>query len=119
MQELVNAQLIQAMARELAMQSQLVQKDASVWLLQVERESLNTPSNQERLQLALQSLGHAVQIEVQIGPVQDTPAKRISALKLQQQQAAEAAVMNDPEIQKLIQDYDAKIVPGSIKPLAH
>jgi len=118
-QELVNAQLIQAMARELAMQSQLVQKDASVWLLQVERESLNTPSNQERLQLALQSLGHAVQIEVQIGPVQDTPAKRISALKLQQQQAAEAAVMNDPEIQKLIQDYDAKIVPGSIKPLAH
>ena len=118
-QDLVKAQLIQAMARELAMQSQLVQKDPSRWLLQVERESLNTPSNQERLQLALQSLGHAVEIEVQIGPVHDTPAKRISAHKIEQQQAAEAAVMNDPAIQKLIQDYDAKIVPGSIKPLAH
>ena len=115
---MVKAQLIQAMTRELAMQSQLVRKDAGNWLLQVERESLNTPNNQERLQLALQSLGHAVTLSVQLGPVQDTPAKRITAHKLERQQAAEAAIMNDPEIQKLIQDYDAKIVPGSIKPLA-
>jgi DNA polymerase-3 subunit gamma/tau len=118
-QELVKAQLIQAMTRELAMQSQWVRKDAGTWLLQVERESLNTPNNQERLQLALQSLGHAVTLSVQLGPVQDTPAKRITAHKLERQQAAEAAIMNDPEIQKLIQDYDAKIVPGSIKPLPH
>ena len=118
-QKLVKAQLIQALTRELAMQSQLVRQDAGNWLLQVERESLNTPNNLERLQLALQSLGHAVTLSVQRGPVQDTPAKRITDDQQARQQAAEAAILNDPEIQKLIEDFDAKIIPGSIKPLSH
>ena len=118
-QQLVKAQLIQAMTRELAMQSQLVQQDATAWVLQVERESLNSPSNRERLQLALQALGHAVSISVQIGPVQDTPAKRITTQQHERQQAAEAEIMNDPLVQQLIRDFDATIVPGSIKPLAH
>ena len=118
-QQLVKAQLIQAMTRELAMQSQLVQQDATAWVLQVERESLNSPSNRERLQLALQALGHAVSISVQLGPVQDTPAKRITTQQHERQQAAEAEIMNDPLVQQLIRDFDATIVPGSIKPLAH
>ena len=118
-QQLVKAQLIQAMTRELAMQSQLVQQDATAWVLQVERESLNSPSNRERLQLALQALGHPVSISVQLGPVQDTPAKRITTQQNERQQAAEAEIMNDPLVQQLIRDFDATIVPGSIKPLAH
>ena len=118
-QQLVKAQLIQAMTRELAMQSQLMQQDATAWVLQVERESLNSPSNRERLQLALQALGHAVSISVQLGPVQDTPAKRITTQQHERQQAAEAEIMNDPLVQQLIRDFDATIVPGSIKPLAH
>jgi DNA polymerase-3 subunit gamma/tau len=118
-QALVKAQLIQAMTRELAMQSQLVQQDTTAWVLQVERESLNSPSNRERLQLALQALGHAVSISVQIGPVQDTPAKRITTQQNERQLAAEAEIMNDPVVQQLIREFDATIVPGSIKPLAH
>ena len=118
-QQLVKAQLIQAMTRELAMQSQLMQQDATAWVLQVERESLNSPSNRERLQLALQALGHPVSISVQLGPVQDTPAKRITTQQNERQQAAEAEIMNDPLVQQLIRDFDATIVPGSIKPLAH
>ena len=118
-QQLVKAQLIQAMTRELAMQSQLMQQDATAWVLQVERESLNSPSNRERLQLALQALGHPVSISVQLGPVQDTPAKRITTQQQERQQAAEAEIMNDPLVQQLIRDFDATIVPGSIKPLAH
>jgi DNA polymerase-3 subunit gamma/tau len=118
-QQLVKAQLIQAMTRELAMQSQLLQKDATTWVLQVERESLNSPSNRERLQLALQALGHAVSITVQLGPVTDTPAKRITTQQNERQQAAEDEIMNDPLVQQLIREFDATIVPGSIKPLAH
>ena len=118
-QQLVKAQLIQAMTRELAMQSQLLQKDATTWVLQVERESLNSPSNRERLQLALQALGHAVSIKVQLGPVTDTPAKRITTQQNERQQAAEDEIMNDPLVQQLIREFDATIVPGSIKPLAH
>jgi DNA polymerase-3 subunit gamma/tau len=118
-QQLVKSQLIQAMTRELAMQSQLLQKDATTWVLQVERESLNSPSNRERLQLALQALGHAVSITVQLGPVTDTPAKRITTQQNERQQAAEDEIMNDPLVQQLIREFDATIVPGSIKPLAH
>lgn len=118
-QQLVKAQLIQAMTRELAMQSQLIAKEATGWVLQVERASLNSPSNRERLQLALQALGHAVTISVQLGPVQDTPAKRITTQQNERQQAAEAEIMNDPLVQQLMREFDATIVPGSIKPLAH
>lgn len=118
-QALVKAQLIQAMTRELAMQSQLLSQDASTWVLQCERESLNTANNRERLQLALQALGHAVQIQVQNGPVHDTPAKRITTRNDERQAAAEADILNDPYVQHLIKEFDAKIVPGSIKPLAH
>jgi len=118
-QQLVKAQLIQAMTRELAMQSQLMQQDATTWVLQVERESLISSSNRERLQLALHALGHAVNISVQNGPVQDTPAKRITTQQNERQLAAEEEIMNDPLVQQLIRDFDATIVPGSIKPLAH
>ncbi len=116
-QELVKAQLIQAMTRELAMQTQLISQDASTWVFQCERESLNSANNRERLQLALQALGHAVQISVQNGPVHDTPAKRITTRNDERQAAAEAVIMNDPYVQHLLQDFDGKIVPGSIKPL--
>ena len=118
-QELVKAQLIQAMTRELAMQTQLISQDASTWVFQCERESLNNANNRERLQLALQALGHAVQISVQSGPVQDTPAKRITTRNEQRQAAAEAEIMNDPYVQQLIKEFDGTIVPGSIKPIAH
>ena len=118
-QELVKAQLVQAMTRELAMQTQLLSQDDRTWVLQCERDSLNNANNRERLQLALQALGHAVQISVQTGAVHDTPAKRITARNEERQAAAEAEIMNDPDVQFLIKEFDAKIVPGSIKPLAH
>jgi DNA polymerase-3 subunit gamma/tau len=118
-QNLVKAQLIQAMTKELAMQTQLISQDASTWVLQCERDSLNNPNNCERLQLALQALGHAVQISVQSGAVQDTPAKRITTRNQERQAAAEAEIMNDPYVQHLIKEFDATIVPGSIKPLSH
>ena len=118
-QDLVKAQLIQAMTRELAMQTELVRQEGSHWVLQCERESLNTANNRERLQLALQALGHAVQISVQSGAVHDTPAKRITTRNDERQAAAQAQIMNDPYVQYLLKEFDGKIVPGSIKPLAH
>jgi len=31
--------------------------------------------------------------------------------------AAEAVILNDPYVQQLMQNFGAKIVPGSIKPI--
>jgi DNA polymerase-3 subunit gamma/tau len=118
-QEMVKAQLIQAMTRELAMQSQLMAQADGVWHLQIESESLNSASNRERLQLALQSLGHAVNLQVMQGPVQDSPARRITALQQQRMAQAEADILNHPSVQRLMNEYDAKIIPGTLRLLDH
>jgi DNA polymerase-3 subunit gamma/tau len=118
-QDLVKAQLIQAMTRELAMQSQLMAQVDGVWHLQVESESLNSASNRERLQLALQSLGHAVTLQVAQGSVQDSPARRITTLQQQRMAQAEADILNHPSVQRLIKEYDAKIIPGTLRLLDH
>jgi len=118
-QEMVKAQLIQAMTRELAMQSQLTAQADGVWHLQIESESLNSASNRERLQLALQSLGHVVNLQVMQGPVEDSPARRITALQQQRMAQAEADILNHPSVQRLMNEYDAKIIPGTLRLLDH
>jgi DNA polymerase-3 subunit gamma/tau len=118
-QDLVKAQLIQAMTRELAMQSQLMSQADGVWHLQIESATLNNASNRERLQLALQSLGHAVSVQVQQGRVQDSPAQRITSLQQQRMAQAQSDILNHPSVQHLIKEYDAKIVPGTLRLLDH
>ncbi len=54
-QQLVAAEAITALVRELALQSQLVARDGAHWLLRVERESLNQPTARERLRAALEA----------------------------------------------------------------
>jgi DNA polymerase-3 subunit gamma/tau len=115
--EMSAAQTITALVRELALQSQLVARDTDTWMLRVERESLNNTTSRERLQTALADVGHAVRLLVEVGRVQDSPAKRNAAAAAQRQNEAEAIILNDPLVQSLMRDYDAKIVPGSIKPI--
>ncbi len=116
-QQLVAAEAVTALVRELALQSQLVARDADQWLLRVERESLNSPSARERLQAALQTAGHAVALAVEIGRVTDSPARRNAAAAAEKQQAAERLIFEDPFVQTMMRDFGAKIVPGSIKPI--
>jgi DNA polymerase-3 subunit gamma/tau len=115
-QQLVAAEAITALVRELALQSQLVARDGGHWLLRVERESLNQPTARERLRAALEAAGHATQISVEVGVVIDSPARRNAAAAAERQRRAEEIVQNDPYVQSLVRDYGAKIVPGSIKP---
>ncbi len=116
-QQLVAAEAVTALVRELALQSQLVARDGEHWLLRVERESLNSPTSRERLQNALRAAGHATTLSVEIGRVSDSPAKRNAAAAAERQQAAEKLIYEDPFVQTMMRDFGAKIVPGSIKPL--
>ncbi|MBV7457543.1 DNA polymerase III subunit gamma/tau [Acidovorax sp. sif1233] len=115
-QQMVAAESITALVRELALQSQLVARDGGHWLLRVERESLNQPTARERLRAALEAAGHATQISVEVGNVIDSPARRNAAAAAERQRRAEEIVNNDPYVQSLMRDYGARIVPGSIKP---
>ncbi len=114
---LIASEAITALVRELALQSQLVARDADQWLLRVERESLNSGSARERLQAALQAAGHGVTLAVEVGRVSDSPARRNAAIAEEKQLAAEKLIHEDPFVQAMMRDFGAKIVPGSIKPL--
>jgi DNA polymerase-3 subunit gamma/tau len=52
-----------------------------------------------------------------VGAVTDSPARRNAHAVAERQRAAEALILGDPFVQKMIQDFGAKIVPGSIKPV--
>jgi DNA polymerase III subunit gamma/tau len=116
-QQLMHGQAIAAMVRELALQSQLVARDTDQWLLRVERESLNQSGARERLAQALQGLGFAVKLAVEIGRVTDSPGRRIASATAERQLAAEKTIFEDPFVQSMMRDFGAKIVPGTIKPL--
>jgi DNA polymerase-3 subunit gamma/tau len=116
-QQLVASEAISALVRELALQAQLVARDGDHWLLRVERESLNQPTTRERLRSALAAAGHAQRLSVELGVVIDSPARRNAAIENERQQRAQDIVLNDPFVQTMVREFDARIVPGSIQPL--
>ncbi|MGQ2979629.1 MAG: DNA polymerase III subunit gamma/tau [Polaromonas sp.] len=117
---MVAAEMIAALARELALQSELRSQADGVWTLRVERESLNQVAAREKLQAALQTAlqdsAQAPRLVVELGPVGDSPARRNAAAALERQRQAEETIQNDPFVQDMMRDWGAKIVPGSIKP---
>lgn len=115
---LIANEAITAMARELALQAQLVARDADQWLLRVERESLNQPGSRERLTAALAQAGFPVKLVIEVGRITDSPAKRLAASAEAAQLVAEKIIFDDPLVQTLMRDFGAKIVPGSIKSVA-
>jgi len=116
-QQLVASEAVTALVRELALQSQLVARDGGHWLLRVERESLNQSGTRERLRAALEAAGLAQDISVELGPVSDSPALRNTARQNARQERALEVVQNDPFVQTLVREFDARIVPGSVLPL--
>jgi DNA polymerase-3 subunit gamma/tau len=118
---LAHAALISAMVRELAMHAECVRIDPSTspaeWVVQVERETLRSPANIEKLQLALGAhLGAAVSLKAQAGAVSDTPAVRAQAEAARRQAVAERVIHDDPLVRTLLSQYaGARIVSGSIK----
>jgi DNA polymerase-3 subunit gamma/tau len=115
--QLQASEAITALVRELALQSQLLDREGDIWRLCVDSESLARPASCERLQAALQAAGYAVRLQVSQGAVSDSPAKRQAQVATERMQAAVALIQNDPLVQSLVRDFDAKIVPGSIQPL--
>ena len=114
-----------AMVRELAWQAELlavtpVDSGGQRWQLRAERESLRNPSLVAKLAAALADvLGEPAQVEVQAGVVQDSIARRDALARETAQREAEQLIHNDPEVRALMAQFrTARIVPGSIKPLA-
>jgi DNA polymerase-3 subunit gamma/tau len=116
-QALIDSQAIGAMVRELALQSQLVARDEGQWLLRIERESLNQAGSRDRLTLALKEAGFDVTLAVEVGRVTDSPGRRNANASAERQAAAEQLIYATPLVQKLMKNFGARVVPGSIRPL--
>ena len=120
--QLLQAEAVTALTRELALQSQLVQRDETAsppeWTLQVDNTALAQAGLRDRLQAALVALGHDVRLSVRSGPTTDTTAQRLAHEAAQRQLALERQAHDDPLVAALMRDYGGKMVPGSLKPLS-
>jgi DNA polymerase-3 subunit gamma/tau len=112
--ELLAAEAITALTRELALQSQCVAASNGEVRLRVANAALTQAGPRERLESALQAQGHAVKLAVEVGPVDDTPAQRIAAAQRARMEEAMALIENDPVTVQMRHDFGAKIVPGSV-----
>jgi DNA polymerase-3 subunit gamma/tau len=119
---LVAAGSVTALARQLALQSQLCAQGTAegggeLWQLRVEHESLRSPALVDKLQTALQAhLGRDVRLQVDSGSVTDTPARREALRQARRLAEAEAVIRSDPVVQAVLAQFStARIVPGSIK----
>jgi DNA polymerase-3 subunit gamma/tau len=113
--QLVAAEAVTALVRELALQSQLIARDTDQWHLRIDSESLNQGTARERLQAALNAAGFAVKLVVEIGKVTDSPAQRNAVDLAEKQKAAEDLIHSDPMVQAMVENFGAKIGPGTIK----
>jgi DNA polymerase III subunit gamma/tau len=121
-QQLLAQGRITGLVRELAWQAECTGLDETVepvsWQLCVERESLRQISHRERLQAAMSELLEQPQLlEISVGEVRDSAARRDVAAKTQAQAAAEQVIRHDPVVLQLLARYpSARIVPGSVRP---
>jgi DNA polymerase-3 subunit gamma/tau len=78
---------------------------------------MNNRAYQERLQQALeQHTGAKIRLEISVGEVDGkTVAAARDSEQKQQLSAAAAAIDRDPFVREVIENFDAKVVPASIK----
>jgi DNA polymerase-3 subunit gamma/tau len=68
------------------------------------------------LQAALSAAGHGnVTLHIEMGPVTDSPARRLAIKAAEKMLAAQELIQSDPLVQAMVRDFGAKIVPGSIQ----
>lgn len=88
---------------------------------------LNVPSAHKHLleaqyQTALKALlkerfGAQLQVRIEQGDSQPTPAEQISGEKAARQASAEESLRSDPFVQDVLNEFGATLVPSSIKPI--
>ena len=104
--------------RALAQQSELVAMDGAQWLLRVPNEQLTRAGSLDKLQAAVRlALAQDISLRTETGEVTDSVTQRDARAKAKAQADAETAIRSDPLVQQLMQDLDAQIVPGSLKPM--
>jgi DNA polymerase III subunit gamma/tau len=93
--------------------------DELVLTLAPRHEPMKSAASERRLVEAVKRhLGEHMQVRLEIGePVAETPAQSSERASVERQQAAEEAIAADELTARLGETFDARLVPGSVKPL--
>ena len=116
---LVEKHLKLGLARALAQHCEMLSYDEhSITMRVVENQKhLASANYQDKLSAAINNyFGRKIQLNINIDSEANTPAKQNAKEKAVIQLSAEESIMNDEFVQSLVQDFDAKIIPNSIKP---
>jgi DNA polymerase III subunit gamma/tau len=119
---LVKQLSVRGVARQLAMQSELLSHEdngqAVSIRIRVPLDTLLSAGSKEKLMTALsEHLGKNVYLDTEIGATTVTAHAADVAEEAQRQRQAEQTVQEDPFVQTLMREFGATIVPGSVRPL--
>lgn len=117
---LVDALDVVALTRQLAHQCEWLGCEGELIRLRLSREMAHLISSaQDKLCAALQTaLGVAVRLRFEQGePVAQTVAQRLNVEQRARFEQARESIRNDPFVQQVIEQFDARLIEDSIKPL--
>jgi DNA polymerase-3 subunit gamma/tau len=113
---------IGGLVRELANNTFLESQngDSVNLILEESRTQLLNKEREAALKQALDAyFGKPVRLVLRVGSVNgETPAREKQRLSDERQQAAEQAIYADPNVRALVEQFDAKVNPASIRPKA-
>ncbi len=119
---LVKQLALRGVARQLAMQSELLACEddgqSMAMRIRVPVDTLLSAGSKEKLMTALsEHLGKSVQLDTEIGATKITAHAAEVAEEAERQRHAEQTLQEDPFVQTLMREFGATIVPGSVRPL--
>ncbi|WP_175797866.1 DNA polymerase III subunit gamma/tau [Burkholderia ambifaria] len=110
---------LKGVAYQLAFNSELTAVDATTLKLSVPVPQYADAAQVAKLKAALaDALGKPVEVAVEVGPARRTAAALDAAARAARQREAEQEIHGDPFVQQLVRDFGARIVEGSVRPLA-
>ena len=111
---------VRGIAAQLARQSELVRIDGNLFVLRVAARTLAEGQGAERLRSVLEAhFGQPVRVSVEVGATGSDTAHAVEqSVRSARQQAAEAAILADPFVRTLMDNFGGQIVPNSISPVS-
>jgi DNA polymerase-3 subunit gamma/tau len=116
---------LRGVVQQLALQSELIGCGADPesagtarFKLRLPVETLRSAGSVDKLAAALsEHFGKPVKVDTEIGAVRQTANAQAQAERAERQREAEQKMQEDPFVQSLMREFNASIVPGSIKPI--
>ncbi len=121
--EIVDMLGLGGLVKQLAINCTMKQRDGNNIVLQIEsgHSNLINPKAKQRLQQALGeyfNIDAQLNIEVASQIVNESPAQTIQRETNQRQQQAEQSINEDSFTQTLKENFNAELIPGSVKPIS-